>query len=114
MENEQYLQGDPQNIKSSGNEEGVGSPSKNKARRKKSTGIPKNRTNISCPVSIDPIDDEWIDGSFCFRGVLLSRKPTIVDGSLQYIEERQERLLPQRRQGRRNQSPSPKRRSTAK
>ncbi len=113
MESEQHLPGNLQRNNSSGNEEGVKSVSK-KARRKRRTGIPQNLPFYSCPVSFASIDDEQFDGSFCFRNPLHPEKPTIVEGSLQFVEERPERLLPQRRQGSRNQSPLPNKPSTAK
>ncbi len=115
MESEQHLSvtGDPQKTASE-NEEGVKSASK-RARRISKTGISKNLPFSSCPVSFDPIDGEERRGAaFVFVCPVPAPKPIVVEGSLQHIEERPERLLPQRRQGSKNQSPSPNRPSTAK
>jgi hypothetical protein len=113
VEEEQKQSGDPQ--KTSENIVQGASVSKNKVRRKMRTGIPKNLPFSSCPVSFDFIDGEERRGAaFIFVCPIPTSKSIVVEGSLHHIEERPERLLPQRRQGSKNHSPLPNRPSTAK
>jgi len=63
VEEEQLQLGDPQ--KTSENEAEGASVSKNKSRRKRRTGIPKNLPFSSCPVSFDP---SGCHNESCVRG----------------------------------------------
>lgn len=113
MESDKHLLGDPQSNNSSGNEEGVNSASK-KARRKRRVRSSEKLNQEQQQPHIDerssgsPYEAPEPGAGFIFVCPISSfsvEKPTIVEGSLQNIEERPERLLPQRRQGRRNHSP---------
>ncbi len=113
MENEQYLSSDPQKNKSLENEEQRGSVSK-KARRKRRVRASEKPNQEQQQPHVDesaPPSEPKFGSAFIFPNPLYYPERI---SNLPSVEEKPKHPLPQRRQGRGNQLPSPKRRPSAK